>query len=73
MTGKVMEFEKRYSQITNRYELLKMEEEIKEFIVSETFKRMPDVEKDALDDLLMKVISKKEYFHSGCNPRRMKH
>jgi len=72
MTGKVMEFKKRYSEITKRYELLNLEEEIKGFMESETFKTIPDVEKDALDDLLMKVIKKKEY-RSGCNPWRLKH
>jgi hypothetical protein len=72
MTGKVMEFKKRYSEITNRYELLNLEEEIKGFMESETFKTIPDMEKDALDDLLMKVIKKKEY-HSGCNPWKLKH
>jgi len=72
MTGKVMEFKKRYLEITNRYELLNLEEEIKGFMESETFKTIPDVEKDALDDLLMKVIKKKEY-RSGCNPWRLKH
>ena len=72
MTGKVMEFKKRYSEITNRYELLNLEEEIKGFMESETFKTIPDVEKASLDDLLMKVIKKKEY-RSGCNPWRLKH
>ena len=72
MTGKVMEFKKRYSEITNRYELLNLEEQIKGFMESETFKTIPDVEKDSLDDLLMKVIKKKEY-RSGCNPWRLKH
>ncbi|GFO97466.1 hypothetical protein ig2599ANME_1669 [groundwater metagenome] len=73
MTGKVIEFKKRYSEITNRHELLKMEEEIKRFMGSETFKTMPDDQKDALDDLLMTVINKKEYFHSGLDPWRLKH
>ncbi len=73
MTGKVIEFKKRYLEITNRYELLKLEEEIKGFRVSEAFKMISDEEKDALDDLLMELISKKEYFHSGCNPWKVKH
>ncbi len=72
MTIKVMEFKKRYSEITNRYELLNLEEEIKGFMESETFKMIPDEEKDALDDLLMKVINKKEYFHSGLDPWMLK-
>ncbi|NJD75694.1 MAG: hypothetical protein FIB08_01170 [Candidatus Methanoperedens sp.] len=73
MTGKMIEFKKRYSEITNRHELLKLEEEIKGYMESETFNTMPDVEKDALDDLLMKVINKKEYFHSGLDPWMLKH
>jgi len=72
MTGKMMEFKKRYSEITNRYELLKLEEEIKEYMRSEAFRMLSDEENDALDDLLIKVIKKKEY-HSGCNPWRLKH
>jgi hypothetical protein len=40
---------------------------------SETFETMPDDQKDALDELLIKVINKKEYFHSGLNPWKLKH
>ncbi len=72
MNGKVMELKKRYSEINNRYELLNLEEEIKEYMRSEAFRMLSDEKKDALDDLLIKVIKKKEY-HSGCNPWRLKH
>ncbi len=72
MTKTVMEFKKRYSEINNRYELLKLEEEIKEYMRSEAFRMLSDEEKDALDDLFLKVIKKKEY-RSGCNPWRLKH
>jgi hypothetical protein len=43
MNGKVMEFKKRYSEFTKRHELLKMEEEVKEFRVSEAFKMIPEI------------------------------
>jgi hypothetical protein len=73
MNEKVMEVKKRYTESTNRSEILKLEEEIKGFMESETFKTMPDDQKDALDELLIKVINKKEYFHSGLDPWRLKH
>jgi hypothetical protein len=73
MYEKVMEIKKRYTEITSRSEILKLEEEIKELMGSETFETMPDDQKDALDELLLKVINKKEYFHSGLDPWKLKH
>jgi hypothetical protein len=73
MNGKVMELKKRYAQITRRSEILELEEEIKGLMKSETFETMPDDQKDALDELLIKVINKKEYFHSGLDPWKLKH
>lgn len=72
MTDKVIEFKNGYSVISNRLELLKLEKEIKEFMKSEAFKMLSDKEMDALDDLLLEVINKKEYFQTGLDPRRMK-
>jgi hypothetical protein len=73
MNGKVMELKKRYIEITSKPEILELEEEIKGLMKSETFETMPDDQKDALDELLIKVINKKEYFHSGLNPWKLKH
>ena len=73
MNGKVMELKKRYTEITSKPEILELEEEIKGLMKSETFETMPDDQKDALDELLIKVINKKEYFHSGLNPWKLKH
>jgi dihydrofolate reductase len=73
MYEKVMEIKKRYTEITSRSEILKLEEEIKVLMGSETFETMPDDQKDALDELLIKVINKKEYFHSGLDPWKLKH
>ena len=73
MYEKVMEIKKRYTEITSRSEILKLEEEIKGLMGSETFETMPDDQKDALDELLIKVINKKEYFHSGLDPWKLKH
>jgi len=73
MYKKVMELKKRYTEITSRSEIQKLEEEIKGLMGSETFETIPDDQKDALDDLLIKVINKKEYFHSGLDPWKLKH
>ena len=73
MNGKVMEFKKRYTEITNKLEILDLEKEIKEFLESETGKKLPEKEMDSIDELLMNVLIKKEYFHSGLDPRRFKH
>jgi hypothetical protein len=73
MNGKVMEIKKRYAEITSKSEIMKLEEEIKGLMKSETFETMPDDQKDALDELLIKVINKKEYFHSGLDPWKLKH
>lgn len=73
MHEKVMQLKKRYTEITSRSEILKLEEEIKGFMGSETFETIPDDQKDVLDELLIKVINKKEYFHSGLDPWKLKH
>ena len=73
MHEKVMEIKKRYTEITSRSEILKLEEEIKVLMGSETFETIPDDQKDALDELLIKVINKKAYFHSGLDPWKLKH
>ncbi len=72
MTDKVTEFKNGYSVISSRFELLNLEKEIKEFMKSEGFRMLSDKEMDALDDLLIEVINKKEYFQTGLNPGRMK-
>jgi len=73
MNGKVMELKKRYTEITSKPEILELEEEIKGLMKSETFETIPDDQKDALDELLIKVINKKKYFHSGLDPWKLKH
>ncbi len=58
MNGKVMEFKKRYTEITNRFEILELEKEIKEFLKSEAGQKLPEKEMDSIDELLMKVMTK---------------
>jgi hypothetical protein len=72
MTDKVMEFKNGYSEISNRFELLKLEEEIKDFMRSNDFRMLSCEEMDAIDDLLIELINKKEYFQTGLDPWRMK-
>lgn len=73
MNRKVMEFKKRYTEITSKFEILDIEKDIKEFMVSEAGKMLPEEEMDSLDELLIKVVTKKEYFRSGLDPCRFKH
>lgn len=73
MNRKVIELKKRYTEITNKFEILDIEKEIKEFMVSEEGKMLHEEEIDSLDELLINVIIKKEYFHSGLEPYRFKH
>ena len=68
MTEKLMEFTKRYSSLANRMELLDLEKDIKEYISSEDFGLLPEATRNALDDLLLEVVNKKEYFQKGCDP-----
>ncbi len=73
MNGKVIEFKKRYTEITNKFEILDLEKEIKEFMLSEAGNMLPEEEMDSIDELLIKIMTKKEYFHSGLDPCRFKH
>jgi hypothetical protein len=68
MTNKVMEFKKRYSDIKSRAELLELERDIGKYLTSEDSKTLSVDEKDSIEDLLVEVINKKEYFQAGCDP-----
>ncbi len=70
MTGKVVNFKKEYSGISSRVELLKLENEIREFMQSKDFKTLSNQDMNALDDLLIDVINKKEYFQTGLDPAK---
>ena len=41
MTEKIIEFKKRYSEIIGKLELLKLENDIKEFMISEAINMLP--------------------------------
>ncbi|MEE9151616.1 MAG: hypothetical protein V3U20_07270 [Thermoplasmata archaeon] len=63
-----MEFKKRFLGIQSRFELLRLEEDIKEYMTSEIYKGLQEDDKNALDDVFMEIINKKEYFQKGCDP-----
>jgi uncharacterized protein YajQ (UPF0234 family) len=64
----VNEFERRLKEIRRRFELLKLEDEITEYMDSEEYKSLQQDDKNALDDILMEILNKKEYFQKGCDP-----
>ena len=68
MTGRLMEFSSRCSRLANRTELLELEKDIKEYMSSEDFGLLPEDTRNAMDDLLVEVMNKKEYFQKGCDP-----
>jgi len=68
MTGRLMEFTKRYSSLANRIQLLDLEKDIKEYMSSEDFSIQSEDTRNALDDILLEVLNKKEYFQKGCDP-----
>ncbi len=39
-----------------------------DFMIAKEFNNLSEVEKNELDDLIMKIENKKECFQSGCNP-----
>ena len=61
-------FQTRYSKISTRFELIKLEKDIMNFMTTEKFSNLSDPEKNELDDLIMEIENKKENFQSGCNP-----
>ena len=68
MTGRLMEFTKRSSSLANRIDLLDLEKDIKEYMSSEDFSIQSEDTRNALDDILLEVLNKKEYFQKGCDP-----
>ncbi len=72
MIDKVKYFKNGYLEISDRIELLKLEEDIKEFMRSKDYRRLSTEERDALDELHIDVINKKEYFKTGLDPGKMK-
>ena len=61
-------FQKRYSKILTRFQLIKLEKDIIDFMTTEKFCNLSDTGKNELDDLIMEIENKKEYFQTGCNP-----
>lgn len=68
MNETVKEFKQRFPEIQNRSQLLKLEEDLIEYMASEIYKSLSEDDKNTLDDLLMEVTHKKGYFLKGCDP-----
>jgi hypothetical protein len=53
----------------NRFELLRLREDITEFMESPQFQQFPKSDKDRVEDLLVEVLAKEEQY-KGCDPWR---
>lgn len=66
--NRIKSFLNRFSEITNRLELIKLEQEIRDYMQTEEYSKLPETKKDELDKILMEILNKKEYFKTGCDP-----
>jgi len=68
MNETVSKFERRLKEIQSRFELLKLEDEITKYMDTGEYKSLQQDDKNSLDDILMEILNKKEYFQKGCDP-----
>ena len=65
---RIKNFSIRFDSIRNRLELLKLEEEIISYMDTDEYIKVSDYDKNELDDILMEIKNKKEYYQAGCDP-----
>jgi hypothetical protein len=53
----------------DRFEALKLREDISRFMESTQFKQLPQSDKNCVEDLLVEVLAKEEQY-KGCDPLR---
>lgn len=61
-------FQARFSKVGNRLELLVLERDLTSFLRSDEYATLSEEEKVLLDDIAVEVLSKKEYYKTGCDP-----
>lgn len=69
MNLSITELESRVKAAQDRFALLKLREEITAFMDSPQFKRLPQRDKNHVEDLLVEVLAKEEQY-KGCDPLR---
>ena len=66
--NRIKSFHERYSKLNTRFELIRLETDVMDYMNTEEYNNLSDNEKETLDDLLMDILSKKEHFQVGCDP-----
>ena len=66
--SRIKSFQERYRDVKNRFELIKLEKDIMDYMDTDDYNNLSSNEKDELDVLLIDIINKKEYFQACCDP-----
>ena len=69
MSLSIEELKDRVRGAEDRFEALKLREEISEFMESPEFRQLSQRDRDRVEDLLMVAIAKQDQF-KGCDPLR---
>lgn len=69
MSLSTAELKDRLKTAQNRFELLRLREDITTFMGSPQFQQLPQSDKDRVEDLLVEVLAREEQY-KGCDPWR---
>jgi hypothetical protein len=65
----IREFENRLKVAQDKFELLKLRQDISTFMESSQFQQLSQSDKNRVEDLLVEVLAKEEQY-KGCDPLR---
>lgn len=69
MNVSIEELKSRVRGVRDRFELLRLREEIGAFMESPEFQQLPQGDRNRVEDLLIEAIAKEEQY-KGCDPLR---
>jgi len=69
MSLSIEELKNRVRGVKDKFELLRLREEISAFMESAEFQQLPQGDRNRVEDLLIEAIGKEEQFR-GCDPLR---
>jgi phosphoribosylamine-glycine ligase len=64
----ITEFRRRFSDIGTRTEMPALEQDLMSFLGSDECGTLSEEEKNVPDEIIVELLSKKEYFKTGCDP-----
>ena len=69
MNLSITELENRLKAAQDKFELLRLREDITAFMETSEFQQLPQSDKNRVEDLLVEVLAKEEQY-KGCDPLR---